>query len=115
MNPKNYLLYAGWILLVVGILGFLVPDFLGETLSFDPGENWAHALLGLVALILAYWSKDSNTQKWVTVVFGLLALVLGLWGFVNPLFYGVNFQALDNVIHVVLGVWGLWAGLKGSV
>lgn len=115
MNPKNFLMWVGWILLVVGIVGFLVPNLLDPVLVFDQTENWAHTVLGIVALAAAYWSKDANTQKWLAVIYGALALIVGLWGFFNPEFLGAMLEnPADNLIHLVIGVWGLWAGLKGN-
>lgn len=122
MNPKNFLMWAGWILLVLGVVGFLLPNgtLIPDYLWFDTVENWAHALLGVVALALVYGVKDHATHKWFAIIFGAVALIVGLWGFVlepgtmeSLNFLGVaNLEnPLDNIVHLVVGVWGLWAAL----
>lgn len=116
MTPKNFLVWGGWVLLVLGIVGFVAPNIGGGFLYFDAAENWAHTLLGVVALAVGYGVKDHNTLKWLAALYGIVALVVGLWGFLvagnpAPNFYMVtNLEnPLDNIVHLVVGIWGLWA------
>lgn len=116
MNPKQFLQIGGVILLLLGILGFLVPDVAGF-LTFWPSENIAHTVLGIVALILAPMPLG-DLKKWIVVLVGLIALFVGVIGFVvageaAPNFYGVNLDnPADNVLHLVVGVWALWAAFN---
>lgn len=131
MTPKKFLIWGGWVLLVLGVLGFILPDrgelqgsLLGSYLWFDSAENWAHTVLGIVALLLGYWGP-AGVQKPVVVIVGLVALFFGITGFMvagrpAPNWYGVtNLEnPLDNLVHLVVGIWALWAGLaksKGSM
>ncbi|MBI2912168.1 MAG: hypothetical protein HYY05_08490 [Chloroflexi bacterium] len=44
-------------------------------------------------------------------VFGIVYLVLGLVGFVIPdLVLGIHLDLGCNIVHLALGVWGIWAG-----
>lgn len=120
MNPKQFLQIGGVILVLLGVVGFLVPNLAGDLLNFDAAENWAHTLLGVVALVLAPL-PIGDLKKWVVVLVGLVALFFGIMGFVvsgnaAPNFYGVtNLEnPIDNVLHLVVGVWALWAALKGK-
>jgi hypothetical protein len=44
----------------------------------------------------------------------------GVWGFVvgsnpEPNYYGItNLEMLDNIVHLVIGVWALWAAFGNS-
>ena len=116
MNPKQFLMWGGLILLVLAVLGFVWPQpQLKPTFGLDPAENWAHLVLGLVALAAAYWLKDANMQKWLVALVGVVGLYFGIWGFVvstspEPNWYGVtNLEFLDNIVHLVVGAWALWA------
>lgn len=117
MNPKQFLQVGGVILLLLGIIGFLVPNLLGETLYFDSAENWAHTLLGIVALLLAPLPLG-ELKRWVVVLVGLVALFFGVAGFMvssnaAPNFYGVtNLEFLDNIVHLAVGVWALYAAFN---
>lgn len=113
MTPKKFLVSLGWILLVLGIIGFLFPDIIVAYAHFEPVENWAHILLAIVALAVGYGIKDHATQKWLAVLYGLVALVFGVWGFLvtgNP-----TLTPLDNIVHLIIGAWGLWAGFSKRV
>ena len=123
MTPKKFLMWAGYLLLVLGILGFILPGgtLIPDWLVFDMAENWAHLLLGVVALAVVYGVKDHATHKWLAALYGVVALVIGIWGFLvigNPMpnFYGISNleNPLDNLVHLVVGVWGLWAAFGGK-
>ncbi len=119
MNSTQFLKFGGMILVIVGVLGFFLigptadQSIFGESWWFDSGENWAHLVLGIVALAIAYGVKDMNIQKWITVVVGALALIAGISGFFSPNFLGSNLEnPADNILHLIVGIWALWAGLK---
>ena len=116
MNPKAFLKWGGLVLLVLGVLGFVWPDpQLYPTFYLDDAENWAHLILGLVALAAASWMTSRQSQKWLVGLVGLIALYFGVWGFVvsggqEPNYAGVaNLETLDNIVHLVVAVWALWA------
>ena len=117
MNAKQFLQWGGIILVVVGILGFFLigptaeGSIFGEAWWFDSAENWAHLVIGIVALIAAY-SKSGEAQRWVTWIVGIVALLVGVWGFVQPVLLGANLETLDHILHLVIGVWACWAAYK---
>ena len=118
MNAKQFLMIGGIILLVVGILGF-IPGIIGPTPSqsifgdtwwFDMGENWAHTILGIVALLLAF-AAPTMVQKWITVLLGIIGVAIGVYSFFTPLFLGANLEnPADSILHIVIGLWALAAG-----
>ena len=120
MNPKQFLTLGGIVLALVGVLGMI--GILGPTKEgsifggywwFDAGENWTHLLLGVVALIAAFALKP-DMQKPLTLVVGIVALAVGVIGFLLPNevpnFLGANLEnPLDNILHLVVGIWAVWA------
>lgn len=49
------------------------------------------------------------------IVVGAFLLVEGLWGFFSPVVFGVlTTNTLHAVIHVTLGVIGLWVGMRSG-
>ncbi|MBI4032279.1 hypothetical protein HY374_01070 [Candidatus Berkelbacteria bacterium] len=116
MNPKQFLTIGGWVLLLVAILGaigILGPtadkSIFGDAWVFTAGENWAHFILGVVAL-LAAMTLGAESQKMLVGLVGLIALVVGVWGFFlgsdTPNFYGANLEnPLDNILHLAIAVW----------
>ena len=116
-TPKNFLMWGGWVLVVIGVLGFFLigptsdTSVFGAAWWFDNAENWAHLVLGVVALLLVYFVKNNSLNKWVTVLVGLFAAVATLSGFfAGANFLGANLEALDNILHLVVAVWALWSG-----
>lgn len=126
LTPKGFLQVGGAVLLLVGVLGFI--GILGPTPEqsifksfwyFDNAENVVHTILGIVALVAAGALKDENMQKNLVLLLGAIALLVGIWNFFlmgeAPNFYGANLESpADLVLHLVVGVWGLAAGMKKS-
>lgn len=115
LNSKNFLVIGGIVLLVVGILGFLniigpTPDksIFGQAWWFDNGENVAHTILGIVALILAY-SVGESVQKFVVYLLGIIGVIVGLYSiFISTKFLGANLEnPADSILHLVVGIWAL--------
>ncbi|MBI1975490.1 MAG: hypothetical protein HYS59_00635 [Candidatus Vogelbacteria bacterium] len=121
MNPKQFLLIGGVVLLLLGVLGYLLPDpLLGNALWLTGGENITHVVLGIVAIVAAY-ALGHMAQKWLTIIVGLVALYFGVAGFflaqtAPPAlnYYNVaNLELLDNLIHLVVAIWAFMAA-KGA-
>lgn len=126
MNPKQFLLIGGVVLVIVGLAGFFgiigpTPErsLFGPRWWFDNGENWAHLILGIVALISAY-ILNAMWQKWLVLVLGVVGLLVALWGFLvsgsaAPNFYGANLEnPADNILHLLIGIWALWAMFRAK-
>ncbi|MBI2033837.1 MAG: hypothetical protein HYT13_01935 [Candidatus Liptonbacteria bacterium] len=120
MTPKSFLKIGGIVLVVVGILGFFVigptPDasVFGSAWWFDNGENWAHILFGVVALVAITALKNEAVQKKLVMLVGILALLVGVYGFFNANFLGANLEnPLDNLLHLAVGAWALMS-IKGK-
>lgn len=118
VNPKQFLQWGGIVLLALGIVGYLVPNLLGDLLWFDMAENVAHTVLGIVALVLAPMQLG-DLKKWIVVIVGIVALYFGVAGFLvagnaAPNWYGVtNLEnPVDNVVHLVVGIWALYAAFN---
>ena len=127
MNPKQFLMLGGIVLVLVAILGWInvlgptsEASIFGGSWWFDVGENWAHLVLGVVALIVAFWLGGAM-QSTVTLLVGIVGIVVGLMGFflgsdMQYNFYGLaNLEnPLDNVLHLVVGAWALLSWWKGK-
>lgn len=126
MNPKQFLVIGGAVLVLVGVLGFVgiigpTPEqsLLGATWWFDNTENWAHLILGVVGLVVGFACPCQTTMKWLVAVLGVAGVVIGLWGFAvpetAPNFYGANLEnPADNILHLVVGAWALYAAFMGK-
>jgi hypothetical protein len=115
-----YCLVAGAALLLVGILGFIADA------SFDTGDgvnggsflgfevnaihNLVHVASGLVLLIAA---RRRDTARAVAIAFGLTYGLVAIIGLIdgNDVLTLIPVNAADNVLHVLLSVLGIIAGL----
>lgn len=113
LNPKGFLQVGGVVLLLLGLLGLVTLNTPNSVFWLDMPENIAHIVLGVVALIAAHAFED-NVNKPLVIAVGLFALLAGLWGFlISENFLGANLEnPADNVLHVVVGAWALWAAFK---
>lgn len=120
MNPKQFLLIGGIVLVLVGILGMVkvigpTPDnsLFGVAWWFDNGENWAHLVLGVVALVAAY-VLGANLQRPLVMVLGVVGVLIGLYSlFGYKMFLGANLEnPLDSLLHLAVAGWALWASWR---
>jgi len=126
-TPKGFLTYGGVILLVLGILGFVALSDATAYPSFylDNGENVAHTGLGIIALAIVF-VPGLNTlfepyYRWIVILLGLVSLFFAVYGFSvagNPApntFGLANLEnPFDDVLHLVVGVWALYAAWRPS-
>jgi len=117
VNPKQFLLIGGIVLLALGLVGFAgLFSQMNTFFYLDTGENVAHTVLGIVAIAAAYLLKDAQLQKWLVVVVGVVALFFGVYGFIvagntSPNTFGIsNLESpADDILHLVVGIWALAA------
>ena len=105
----------GVVFILVGLLGFVQPDFLGAHLS--GAHNAVHIVSGAIALYLGF-AGTLAAAKTFSLVFGVVYLALGILGLalgtgadrmwmLGPLHFG----QVDHGIHVLLGIIFLAGGL----
>ena len=123
LTPRSFLMIGGAVLVALGVLGFIVwsAGILKENSVFylDNGENVAHVVLGVVALVAASVLKgQEKLLKPLVILVGIVSLFFGVYGFVvagnvSPNVWGVaNLEnPLDNLLHLVVGVWALASAL----
>lgn len=123
MNPKQFLLIGGVVLVLIGILGFVgvigpTPEasLFGSAWWFDSAENWAHLVLGIVALVLAY-ATGPGLQRPVVMLLGIVGVLVGLWSLLGyTTLLGANLEnPLDSLLHLAVGAWALAASWRKPV
>ena len=121
MNPKQFLLVGGAVLAVVGLAGFFgiigptaEQSIFGDSWWFDNGENWAHLILGVAGIILAY-AAPAGLQAVAALLLGIVGVLVAVWGFaIGPDLSGANLEnPADNILHLTVGLWALWAWWSG--
>lgn len=118
MNSKMFLLYAGSIMLVLGILGFLLLDgkLLGFSWQLDWIENTTYALFGFSSLVASF-IFDKKIQKMLIQTIATIALFFGMYGFVvakevtpNTLDVTNLEYPYENIFNLLLGLWAAYIG-----
>lgn len=119
MNPKQFLIIGGIILVIIGVLGFYGPigpssnaSIFGTTWWFDNAENWAHLVLGIVG-ILAAFILPRSAQRGLVMLLGVIGILVALYNLYSTQLLGANLESpADLILHLVVGVWALWAALR---
>ena len=120
MNPKNFLLHGGIVLVSLGIIGMFIlgptpaQSLFGRSLWFDDVENYSHLMLGIIALGAYYLMKDHHLLKWLVAFFGVLALVTAALGFINsgsniPNLSITHKEVSENVLNLIIAVWAFYS------
>ena len=110
---RTWLLRAGAILIVVGLLGFVSNPLVGPTglVATDNLHNIVHILTGALALGLAYGMKDDIGTA--AILFGALYAVVFVATVISPKLFGlftVDVNAVDHVIHIGLAIVSIGLG-----
>ena len=117
---KRICTIAGIVFIVVGLVGFAIPDLLGTHLSL--AHNVIHLVSGAAALYLGLKGTEAAARTFCRV-FGAVYLLLGVVGFLlgtgdDRLFTVIPGQlelgTMDHVIHVLLGAVFLVGGFLGT-
>lgn len=106
---------------VLGILLNLLDEeaLLGSFLTFDWTHNIVHVVLAAIALVMGFGTVAMNMSKMVAKVFGAVYLLLGVAGFISAGLFGLGdaigleLEIGENLVHLVIGAWGLYAGMSG--
>jgi multisubunit Na+/H+ antiporter MnhG subunit len=112
MSAKTYALWGGIILLVLGVIGlFARPTFIG--LNTEIVETVIHLVAGAILVYGGTRGTDAQAASWAKI-FGVLFVLVGIAGFIWPNLFGLfperGLGAFDNIVHLIYGVLGWWAG-----
>ncbi len=90
------------VLVLVGILGFLIPDKKSLT-SGAPAYNIFHIVFGLIGLVLIYMQHKGGIRAF-NIGFGLIDLYQAAASYLN-LFPAQLFKwkRADDVLHILIG------------
>lgn len=124
-TPKGFLTYGGVVLLLLGVIGLFALNDATATPAFwlDNGENYAHIGLGVIALAIVFVpglnSMFAPYYRWIVILLGIVALFFAVYGVIVagnsvPNTFGLaNLEnPSDNILHLVVGAWALYAAWK---
>ncbi|HVE76981.1 MAG TPA: hypothetical protein VND22_09515 [Actinomycetota bacterium] len=110
---RTYAKVVGVIVLLVGIAGLFMDQVI--VFNSDMLEDIIHIVSGALLAYVGFMGSDSATKSTVTVI-GAVYLLIGIIGFVDSGIFGLmpsGFDIYDNLLHLVLGALGLFAGMSG--
>ena len=118
-------LYAGVVgavLVIAGIVGFFYSSSFGSPGSVDDvigvldvnaWHNIVHLLTGGLGLLA--FAAGTRASRTYALAFGAVYIVVAIWGFIigsgESILGFIPINTEDNVLHVILGVLGIGAGL----
>lgn len=117
MNAMKFGKVFGWILLIIGVLGF-VPGITTDMhllgiFHVDAIHNIIHILTGIVGIVIS--KSDMSARKFFRV-FGIIYAIVTIVGFVQGTtvlgIFGINMA--DNILHLVITVVALAIGFGGK-
>jgi hypothetical protein len=112
-----YCVLAGLALFGLGGIGLFFTDLL--RMKFDLTHDLFHLVTGAV-LIYGLISEKEWLAILLPIGVGTIYLFLGIGGFLSPTLWGIgeamglHLELVENVLHVIMGGWGLYAGLAPS-
>lgn len=126
MNPRQFLMLGGVVLVLLGVAGMFVlgptADLskLGNFFYLTEGENIAHLVLGAVALGAYFTIKSERLLKVLVILVGLIAVLAVVWGLIStgkasPNIGVANLEnPSDTVLHAVVALWAFVSAFRKS-
>ncbi|MEK7557088.1 MAG: DUF4383 domain-containing protein [Patescibacteria group bacterium] len=118
MEEKKWTKIFGWVLVIIGVLGF-VPGITSNGMLLGIfAVNGLHSIVHITTGALFIWAagKDENTAKMYFKVFGIIyaaIAILGLFG--SGYVLGVLYNNIaDTILHIVIAVCALYMGFGGK-
>ena len=122
MNPRQFLIFGGAVLLLLGLIGYIGVFNEDSTPWFwlDSAENLAHVFLGLVALGVVLLPGVNRAlapfHRLIVIAVGAMALFFSVYGFLQagapePNTFGISNleNPSDNILHLVVAIWAFAA------
>jgi hypothetical protein len=111
---KTYIILSGFILVVVGVVGFFRHEMFN--LTFPPAHNLFHLISGVIALFAGLGGNPGGPRRF-GLIFGSVYTLLAIAGFAGLRDLGLIQFDLNlhfNFIHLGVGALGLLAGLASA-
>ncbi len=112
---RLYAKVVGVSVILIGVVGLLLGDksLLG-VLNIDLAEDGIHLLTGGLLAYAGFAVRSLKVVRAIVGGIGVAYLVVGVVAFAKPMFFGLipsGYEVvLDNLIHLTLGVLGIFVG-----
>jgi hypothetical protein len=112
---RLYAKIVGVTVILIGVVGLLLGEgSLFGVLNIDLVEDGIHLLTGGLLAYAGFAAKDLKVARAIVGGTGIAYLVLGVVAFARPMLFGLipsgYVLVLDNIIHLTLGVLGIFVG-----
>ena len=113
---KTLAKWFGWILIIVGILGFFSNPLIGNVGYFhaNGAHDIVHLLLGVIFLLAA--KTEASAALWLKII-GIVTIIVAILGFMSSSDMILGFIATNaaaNWLHAVLGIVFFLCGFSGG-
>jgi hypothetical protein len=108
----NYYVLAVFapVLIIVGVLGFIIPDKKSLT-SGAPAYNIFHIIFGVIGVVLVYTQNETVIRAF-NIGFGLIDLYQAAASFLHIFPESIfKWKRTDDVLHIVIGALLVVVGL----
>lgn len=112
---RLYAKVVGVTVILIGVVGLLLGDksLLG-VLNIDVAEDGIHLLTGGLLAYAGFAGRSLKVVRAIVGGIGIAYLVVGIVAFSRPMFFGLipsgYKTVLDNLIHLTLGMLGIFMG-----
>ena len=112
---RLYAKVVGVTVILIGVVGLVLGNksLLG-VLNIDLAEDGIHLLTGGLLAYAGFAARSLTVVRAIVGGIGIAYLFVGLVAFARPMFFGLipsGYETvLDNLIHLTLGVLGIFVG-----
>jgi hypothetical protein len=106
MKMKQYSRLVGWVFFGLGIVSVFTDQLFGY-IQFDPLQNIFRLGIGVFAIAISRPHQDPLYAKSFCFITSPSFIVVCVISFIYPNWGNMHFEAVENILHLGLGLIGL--------
>ena len=102
---RSFTRITGWIFFILAFLSLFTNHVWG-LIQFDTVQNIFRFGIGILAMAISRPTVDPSYSRTFCIIVSPTLCITGIISFGFPAWFGMHFEAVENLLHLALGAFG---------